>query len=134
MSENNHEPPRNYEVGYGKPPKKSQFKKGESGNANGRRAEIPSIEELLDRELRRKVTITENGKTKRVTKWEVINLRLISKAMTGDLQAIKLVKALRKRSDDPGATDDELTLTDKEILAAYLKMMEEGDFGEEDEV
>lgn len=27
---------RNYEVGYGKPPKRTQFQKGRSGNAKGR--------------------------------------------------------------------------------------------------
>ena len=30
-------PPADYEVGYGKPPKGTQFKKGQSGNPNGRR-------------------------------------------------------------------------------------------------
>jgi Family of unknown function (DUF5681) len=34
MNENNET--QDYEVGYGKPPKTSQFKKGESGNPSGR--------------------------------------------------------------------------------------------------
>ena len=28
--------PRHYDVGYGKPPKKHRFRKGQSGNARGR--------------------------------------------------------------------------------------------------
>jgi hypothetical protein len=31
-----HDGNSNYEIGYGKPPKHTQFKKGRSGNPNGR--------------------------------------------------------------------------------------------------
>ena len=36
MSEDKKEAPREYAVGYGRPPKKGQFKKGNSGNPGGR--------------------------------------------------------------------------------------------------
>lgn len=49
-----------YEVGYGKPPKSSQFKKGCSGNPTGRKKKVipKSIKESLELELTKQLTIT----------------------------------------------------------------------------
>jgi Family of unknown function (DUF5681) len=46
----NESPSPNYDVGYGKPPAKNQFKKGQSGNPNGRpkQPEGISITEILN--------------------------------------------------------------------------------------
>jgi hypothetical protein len=46
----NQSPSPNYDVGYGKPPAKNQFKKGQSGNPNGRpkQPEGISITEILN--------------------------------------------------------------------------------------
>lgn len=38
---------RDYEVGYGKPPKHSQFKPGQSGNPEGRPAKPPSMASII---------------------------------------------------------------------------------------
>ena len=51
----------NYEVGYGKPPQHTQFKKGHSGNIKGRPRGSRNASTLLDEALRERVMVTENG-------------------------------------------------------------------------
>lgn len=80
-----------YDVGYRKPPLHSRFQKGKSGNPSGKRARDPTINELIRAELDETIQITENGKTKRVTKRQAIVKKLIQKAMQGDPRAQKQV-------------------------------------------
>ena len=47
-----------YEVGFGKPPKRTQFKKGRSGNPYGRPPKKPDVYSELTEVLRENVTIT----------------------------------------------------------------------------
>ena len=66
-----------YKVGYGKPPAKTKFQKGKSGNTSGRRKQEPAEEPLdfqkaLIAELKSPITINEAGKKKRVSKLEAI--------------------------------------------------------------
>lgn len=46
-------------VGYGRPPKHTQFKKGQSGNPNGRRRKHLSERDIVEAELRKYVFVTE---------------------------------------------------------------------------
>ena len=80
-----------YEVGYGKPPRHSQFKKGRSGNPNGRPKGSLNLATLLERILHEKVVINENGQRREITKGEAALKQLVNKSAAGDLAAIKFM-------------------------------------------
>jgi hypothetical protein len=69
--------------GYGRPPKRSRFPKGESGNRNRRypkRSETRAA--MMTRLLLKPVEITVSGETKKVTALEAILLQLRAKELS----------------------------------------------------
>ena len=88
---------KDYEVGYGRPPKASQFKPGQSGNRAGRRskkvasADSQTIREISAREARRIVKLHENGQPIELTVFEAIIRGVSLKAMKGDPRAAKFI-------------------------------------------
>ena len=87
MSEENM--PDSYEVGYGKPPKDTQFKKGSSGNPKGRPKKTLDFDQELLRQSRATVTINENGSRRRISKHELVIKQLIHKAISGNIPALR---------------------------------------------
>jgi hypothetical protein len=87
-------PDEPYAVGYGKPPKGSQFKPGQSGNPHGRKKKVPSVLDVLVREADRTIKVQINGTVKSLTKREVLARKLMQMAMEGDLHAARLVVPL----------------------------------------
>jgi hypothetical protein len=80
-----------YEVGYRKPPRSTQFRKGVSGNPTGRPKGSKSVGAILNAIARKKITVTSNGRTQKVTMLEAIMMQLTNRAAGGDLKAIREV-------------------------------------------
>lgn len=76
------------EVGYGKPPKHTQFVKGKSGNPRGRPKGSQNMASLLDEAGRERVNVTDNGKVRSITKSRATVTQLANKAASGDIKAI----------------------------------------------
>ena len=76
------------------PPRDTRFKPGQSGNLKGRPKGSISFQTLIERELRKTIIITENGRHKRLTKKEVIVRRLAHDGIKGDYKAIVLMMKL----------------------------------------
>ena len=86
---NNDKTPGDYEVGYGKPPKNTQFQKGSSGNPGGRPKKSRDFDSELLREAESFITINDNGQRRRISKIEGIAKQLTNKAMTGNIPAAR---------------------------------------------
>lgn len=82
---------KDHEVGYGRPPRHSQFKKGKSGNPKGRRKRAKSLIDLFLKALDEKVTINENGSRRKISKRDALAKQLVNKAVSGDNISTKLV-------------------------------------------
>lgn len=82
-----------YDVGYRKPPREHQFKKGRSGNPKGRKRGALSLSALMAKELFALITISENGRVKKITKVEAALKQLVNKAAQGDRHMLKLMLA-----------------------------------------
>lgn len=84
-----------YEVGYGKPPKSTQFKKGQSGNPRGRPKKLmPTVAGQVARLMGEKYSARVNGEAVLMTGEEMIARRLMEKALKGDPKAFEKVHQL----------------------------------------
>ena len=84
-----------YEVGYGKPPSNTQFKKGQSGNPKGRRKGGKNMHTIMKDVLEQTVTMKENGQTRRVKYSEAFVRQLAAKALNGTMrEQIMMLKAI----------------------------------------
>jgi Family of unknown function (DUF5681) len=78
-----------YEVGYGRPPKETRWKKGQSGNAGPKKRRPASVAtvEIIDRLFGQPVEIVENGVARKVSTLEAILMRLWAAEMSGSKRA-----------------------------------------------
>ena len=87
---------RSYEVGYRRPPKDRQFKKGQSGNPTGRPKRKPklSLIRALLEELDRPTTIVENGKSYEITTRDALMKQAIKACMAGNPRSLNALRDL----------------------------------------
>lgn len=80
--------PHDDEVGYKKPPKRTRFQKGRSGNPKGRPKQQQATNpiQVLSAMLEERVTIKENGKLRSITKIEAYYARLLNGFLSGDIK------------------------------------------------
>lgn len=103
-----------YEVGYGKPPKQSRFKPGQSGNPRGRpigargthsqlQAWSQPSREMILRELYEPVTIKEGGRVYKVTGVQAVVKATKKSALMGSAMAQRTALSLVKQLEDEAA-------------------------------
>lgn len=87
-------------VGPGRPPKHSQFEKGQSGNPAGRPPKQRDLRKLVDAELDETVSLTEGGKRVKLTKRQILAKTLVNEAAKGNLKALETVLKLVGNSSE----------------------------------
>lgn len=78
-------------VGYKRPPVGTRFQPGQSGNPKGRPKGSRNFGTVLDKELDTRITVTENGKRKKITKLEAAAKQLANKGAAGDPKAMPIL-------------------------------------------
>ena len=112
-----------HRVGYRRPPRHSRFQPGQSGNPRGRPRGVKSLPDIVRKIVGQKVTVTENGRVRRVPRLEAILLRAAGEASRGDPPALRLLLQLTERYGESAQTGTEREMTGAEdlvILRRYL--------------
>jgi hypothetical protein len=84
-------------IGYKRPPVKSRFRKGQSGNPFGRRKGQRNMPAILNDILAQAVTVKQGNKSERMTKGEAVIKMILSKAQNGDRRAIDAISFLAEK-------------------------------------
>jgi hypothetical protein len=117
-----------FEVGYGKPPQHTRFRKGEA-SANPRGRPRKNLATSLIEGLSKKVTVTENGRRRKITVREAITSQLINKSATADLRAIKMLLDMIKDAEKQAAAAPasepapRFTAADEEVVEQLIERL-----------
>src|SRR5215203_4534721 len=116
-------PARDYEVGYGRPPKATQFKPEQSGNPKGRKKGSKNLKSQFCDTLGEMVTITEGGKPRKVTRFTGAVLSLTTRLTKGDAKCADALQRLVRISTallDPNEAQNDAVSADE--LASIKKL------------
>lgn len=120
-------------IGYGRPPTKYQFRKGQSGNLKGRPKQTPrAAADIIKDVLNASTAYNESGQKKIATRIELSLKALRNQALTGSIAAaaeiLKLIKSAGKRGgqipsfrvvgwlpDYPGQTGDQKNRDNQQV-------------------
>jgi len=112
-----------YDIGYRRPPTKTRFPKGKSGNPKGRPKGARNMKTDLEEELQELIPISERGHKKQLSKQRVLIKTLMAKAIGGDARALATLLNFALKIIDPtaqplGAT--EISPDDQRIIDEFL--------------
>jgi hypothetical protein len=114
---------RDYEIGYGKPPRGRPFQKGQSGNPRGpRRKDLSS---LLIAALNEPVYATIDGKRRKITKRQAIITQMVNESASANLRATKMlfdmIKEVEQKAGAVASPEPaKLTASDREVVELFV--------------
>jgi hypothetical protein len=115
-----------YEVGYGKPPVRTRFQRGRSGNPEGgRRRKKPNkkFSDLFLEHMSETITVSIAGRQRRMTRFEFLARGLVADALKGKERVRKQVidwAIALEASGEMTAPEMAPSKEDLEILQAFL--------------
>jgi hypothetical protein len=117
---------RDYEVGYGKPPRHTRFSKGQSGNPKGRQRGTQNLSMLLGEALNERVVITENGGRREISKRQAFIKQMVNHALRGNWPAARLLLDTLKEIDnrtEPQTSESSFGTEDKKVIEHLKKRL-----------
>jgi hypothetical protein len=114
-----------YTVGYGRPPQHTWFQPSRSGNPKGRAKGSKNLSTLFSEELAQTVTLTENGKRKKMSKRQALVKQAINKALSNDPKAAALVFDQIRRCEGLAAPVQQVKMNGEEFEAIARKLLDE---------
>lgn len=109
---------RPYEVGFAKPPKDKQFRKGSSGNLRGKKRGQGNLIAAFKRVVQRKVTMKIGGESRIVTIAEAVIIKNYHAALQKDQGAMANILRLAEQA---GELVDQ---TDKKQVGGFIAVPE----------
>ena len=121
---------RDYEIGYGKPPRHTRFQRGRSGNPNGRPKGAQNLATLLSEALNEMVTVAENGRRRKISKRQAIITQLINRSAQADLKATQILlpvmQDVERRSETAPAEAD-FDAADQKVIEQLKTLWRDGE-------
>lgn len=112
-----------YEVGYGKPPKKTQWQPGQSGNPSGKKKKSDSLMDILQRLAGHEIVVQKNGVPLAMSQAEAMLTAVFAKAMKGDLACARFIHGELGIAGTPGVRDVAHSLRAGEVTPSVLSVL-----------
>ncbi len=116
-----------YAVGKWRPPVKSQFPKGVSGNPKGRPRRSRRISKSVKEILAETIPVREGNLTHKISKYEALCKVLVNAALNGDMKALLKVLSMVPHSEMnqqfERLTKSSEPMTEEEAIREYQRMV-----------
>jgi Family of unknown function (DUF5681) len=120
------ERPDDYSVGYRKPPVKSRFAKGVSGNPKGFPRGGGRMRPSLKDILAEKIDVREGPRTRKISKYEALMTVLVNAALKGDTKALLKILSMVPASamrEHERLTERPTPVTSESAERAYMRLL-----------
>jgi uncharacterized protein DUF5681 len=114
----------NYEVGYKKPPRNTQFRKGKSGNPAGRPKRAVNVQASLTKMLSEPVLVRMEGKPMKMSSLDAALMMLKNDMLKGDPKAFAIILKMIAAGGminlpQESETDVSITLEEERMFEGY---------------
>jgi hypothetical protein len=118
------------ELGYRKPPKHTQWRRGQSGNPKGRKKGSRNFKTEVKELLNSMVSVVRDGKPAKMSAQRAALERLFDKALKGDIRALtQLIRLAQEQTDAEPSSVERLSANDQQILEIYKSRVLSGATG-----
>ena len=111
-----------YEVGYGRPPIHTRWRKGTSGNKKRGPNRVKPLSALLREVVQKKIIVADECGRRRISKLEAALTQLANRAAQGDPRAMQQLLRIAQATDPSADASIEPQLATKEVDDARDKL------------